>query len=91
MDRFKISGLITIAMSGAYIAQFATSFPLIRLGCSLVLLGFFIAIAIDAALDKAKAEAEGFYGELLTIITPHLSAAAVLLFLIFVGVYLGWH
>lgn len=90
MDRFKISGLITIAMSGAYIAQFATSFPLIRLGCSVILLGFFVAIAIDAALDKAKAEAEGCYGDVLTIVTPHLAAAAALVFLILVGVYVGW-
>lgn len=91
MDRFKIAGLITVAASGCYIAQFATSFPLIRLGCSVILLGMFVAIAIDAALDKAKAEAEGFYGDALTIVTPHLAAAVVLVFLIAVGVYVGWH
>jgi hypothetical protein len=73
-----------------WIAQLATSFPLIRIGCVLILVGYFVAIAIDAFIDKAKVEGQGFYGDWITIVTPHIGYAVGLLFLVFVGVYIGW-
>lgn len=88
--RFTWAMLTTLLASGLWLAQLATSFPLVRWGCVFILLGYFLAIAIDAALDKAKAEGQGYYGELLTIITPHIGYAVGLLFLIIVGVFVGW-
>jgi hypothetical protein len=89
MDKLKIYG--TLALSVSYFAQAATSFPLVRAGCVWLVLGFFFFIAADAFLDTAKAKGEGYYGEVLTIITPHLIAAAVVLAMVALGVYVGWH
>ena len=88
--RFTWALIFTLLASGWWLAQLATSFPLIRGGCFLILLGYFLVIAIDAVMDKAKAEGEGFYGEWLTIVTPHIGFAVGLLFFVLIGVYVGW-
>jgi hypothetical protein len=90
MTRFQISLIATLLASGLWISQLATSFPLIRWGCVLILIGYFIAIAIDAFLDKANVGGEGFYGDWITIVTPHIGYAVGLLFLVLVGIYVGW-
>lgn len=90
MTRFQLSLIATLLASGLWLAQLATSFPLVRWGCIFILLGYFLAIAIDAFIDKAKAEGQGYYGELLTIVTPHIGYAVGLLFLVIVGVFVGW-
>lgn len=88
--RFTWALLATLLASGWWLSQLATSFSLIRWGCILIILAYFLVIAIDAFLDKAKVEGQGYYGELITIITPHLSAAVALFFLVLVGVFVGW-
>lgn len=88
--RFTWAMVAVLLFSGWWLAQIATSFPLIRWGCVLTILGMFLALGVDAAIDKAKAEGEGFYGEWLTVITPHIGFAVGLFFLILVGVYVGW-
>lgn len=89
MTRFHISLIATMLASGLWLAQLATSFALIRIGCIVILLGYFIALAIDALMDKSKAEANDFYGNWLTIVTPHIGYSVGLLFLVFTGVYIG--
>lgn len=88
--RFTWAMISTLLASGLWLSQLATSFPLVRWGCLIILAGYFVAIAVDAALDKAKADGQGYYGDLLAIITPHIGLAVVLLFLALVGVYVGW-
>ena len=90
MTHFEMSLIATILASGLWLAQLATSFALIRAGCFIVLLGYFFALAIDAFMDKAKAEANDFYGDWLTIVAPHIGCAVGLLFLVLTGVYVGW-
>ena len=89
MTRFMMSLIATILASGLLLAQLAASFPVIRFGCIVVLIAMFLGIAIDAAVDRAKAIGEGYDGELLTIVTPHIGYAIGLLFLIIVGVSIG--
>lgn len=88
--RFTWAMVTTLLASGLWIAQLATSFPLIRWGCVFILLSYFLAIAIDAFIDKAKDDAQGLGNELLTVIAPHIGYAAGLLFLVIVGVFVGW-
>ncbi len=90
MTRFQLALTGTCLLSGWWFAQFAASFPIIRTGCIVIILGGFLWIAVDAFMDKAKTEAEGWDGDLLTIITPHIAHAVMLLFLVLVGVYVGW-
>lgn len=89
MSRFMISLIATLLASALWLAQLATSFAVIRFGCIVLLVAMFIALAVDAAIDYAKAQAEGFDPELMTVITPHIGYAIGLLFLIIVGVVVG--
>lgn len=90
MTRFTWGMISTLLGSGWLLAQLATSFPLIRGGCIFLLIGGFIAIAVDAAIEKAKIDAEGGYVELLAVITPHIAYSVGLLFMILIGVFVGW-
>ena len=90
MTRFQLSLIATLLASAWWLAQLAASFPIVRTGCILILLSYFIAIGIDALIDKAKAESQGYYGELLAVISPHIGYATVILFAIIVGSYVGW-
>ena len=47
MTRFKLSGLVSIGLGVIYLAQLARSFPLIRIGCVLLLLAVVVALGID--------------------------------------------
>ena len=87
MSRFKISLFITSGLAVIYVAQLATSFPLIRMGCVLLLLACIVALGVDALLDKAKAEAQGI--EVTIALAPHMGALALFCFLILVGIYIG--
>jgi hypothetical protein len=89
MSRFMLGLIATILASGLLLAQLAASFAVIRFGCIVLLFAMFLGIAIDAAIDKAKASAQGYDGELITVITPHIGYAIVLTFLIIVGVAIG--
>jgi hypothetical protein len=41
------------------------------MGCWLIVFGYFVAIAVDAFIDKAKLEASGeFYSDWLAAVTP---------------------
>jgi hypothetical protein len=61
------------------------------MGCWLIVFGYFIAIAIDAFIDKAKLEVSGdFYGDWWAAVAPHIGYALGLLFLVCAGVYIGW-
>lgn len=87
MSRFKLSGLVSVGLGIVYLAQLARSFPLIRIGCILLLLAVVVALGIDALLDKAKAEAQGV--ESAIALAPHMGALALFCFLILVGIYIG--
>lgn len=87
MSRFKWSGLISIGLGIVYLAQLATSFPLIRMGCVLLLLACIVALGVDALLDKAKADAQGI--DFSIALAPHIGALALFCFLILVGIYIG--
>lgn len=89
MTRFQLSLISTLLASSLWLAQLATSFSLVRFGCVIVLVAYFLAIAVDAALDYAKTQAAGHDAELLTVVTPHIAYAIGLLFLIVVGVVIG--
>jgi hypothetical protein len=49
MTHFELSLISTILASGLWLAQLAVSFPLIRVGCFIILLGYFIFLACDAS------------------------------------------
>lgn len=89
MTLFQIKLIATLLASSLWLAQLATSFPLVRFGCVVVLVAYFLAIAVDAAMDYAKIQAAGHDAELLTIITPHIAYAIGVLFLIIVGIVVG--
>ena len=88
--RFNLGLAATFFFGGWWLAQLATSFPLVRWGCLFVLLSGFLLIGIDALFDKAKAEREGYYGSAFNVITPHLGAAILFLFMIVIGVFAGY-
>jgi hypothetical protein len=84
-----MSLITTMLASALWLAQLATSFAVIRFGCIVLLIGMFLALAVDAAMDFARVQAEGHDAELITVITPHIGYALGLLFLIIVGVIVG--
>ena len=90
MTHFELSLVSTLLASGLWLAQLAVSFPLIRAGCFIILLGYFIFLACDAFLDRANIFASGECDDLLIVITPHIRYAVILLFLVLTGVYIGW-
>lgn len=90
MSHFEMSLIATVLASGLWLAQLATSFPLIRVGCVIILIAYFLLIAIDAFIDKTKATADGYDGPWIVIVTPHIGVAVGLLFLILTGVWIGW-
>lgn len=90
MTRFQAAFNVTLLSSGFWLAQLATSFPPIRWGCIFVILGYFLAIAIIAFVNKAKVEGQDYYGNSLVIVTPYIGYAVALFFLIIVGVFVGW-
>lgn len=89
MTRFQIAFNVTLLASGLWLAQLATSFPIVRWGCIFILLGYFLAIAIVAFVNKAKLEGQDYYGDALAAISPYIAYAAALFFLVIVGVFVG--
>jgi hypothetical protein len=90
MTRFQFSVIAALLASGWWLSQLATSFPLIRVGCLIVILGGFLWIGLDALDDRAKTRMQENYCDLIDIVTPHIRVAIGLLFLVFVGIYVGW-
>lgn len=85
------TGLLGSLYTGALLlAQLAASYEMIRLGCIFFLVGGFLYLILDFLDDRAKAEIDGEVLTFLTLGSEHLRYCISLVFVIVLGVILGW-